>query len=99
MTSAPSRSPAARWNSNVSNRSRLLADVAAQAAWRDECQVSDPVPGSERHQFGGVRADLLLGRGRQVRRLGKRLAHASYSAGRDGQRAVGEPLGPTASAN
>ena len=50
--------------------------MTAKAARRGERQAGDPVPGSELDQFGGVRADLLLGRGRQVRGLGQRLAHA-----------------------
>ena len=50
--------------------------MTAQAARRGERQASDPVPGSQRDELGGVLPDLLLGRGRQVRWLGKRLAHA-----------------------
>ncbi len=54
----------------------VVGDVAAQAPGRSERQARDPVPGSELDQLGGVRADLLLRRGGQVRWLGKRLTHA-----------------------
>ena len=37
--------------------------------------MGDAVPSSEVNQLDGVRAHLLLGRGRQVRRLGQWLAH------------------------
>ena len=60
----------------------VVGDVATQAAWRGEREAGDPVLGSELDQLGGVRADLLLGCGRQVRWLGKGLAHAIQSTGR-----------------
>jgi hypothetical protein len=49
--------------------------VAAQAAGRGERQGGDAVPGSELDQFSGVRADLLLGRGRQAYGLVQHRSH------------------------
>jgi hypothetical protein len=59
----------------------VVGDVAAQAAGRGERLGGDAVPGSDLDQFGGVRADLLPGRGRQVRWLGRRLARVRRSTG------------------
>lgn len=59
----------------------VVTDVTAESAWGGEREVSDPVPGGHSHQFGGMRADLLLGRGRQVFGLGEWLAHVVYSTG------------------
>ena len=53
----------------------VLGNVAAKSAWRGEGQVCDAVPGGKLDESGSVRAHLLLGGRRQVRRLGKRLAH------------------------
>jgi hypothetical protein len=81
VTSAPGRSAAARLNPNTPDRVPVAGDVAAQAAGRGECQGGDTVPGRELDQLGGVRADLLPGRGRHVRWLGRRLAHVRPSPG------------------
>jgi hypothetical protein len=81
MTSAPSRSAAAHWNSNNSDRSRLPATWPRGRPGEANARDGDAAPGSELDQFGGVRADLLLGRGRQVRWLGRRLARVRRSAG------------------
>jgi hypothetical protein len=53
----------------------VIGDVAAEPAEGGKRQVGDPVPGGQLDQFGGVRADLLLGGGRLVRRLGESLAY------------------------
>jgi hypothetical protein len=53
----------------------VVGDVAAQAAGRGERQGGDAVPGSELDQFSGVRADLLLGRGRQAYGLVQHRSH------------------------
>ena len=60
----------------------VVADVAAESARRGERKVGDAVPGSGLHQLGGVLADLLLGRWRQVLGFGECLAHATYRTGR-----------------
>jgi len=73
----------------------VVGDVAAQAAGRGGRQGGDAVPGGELDPLGGVRADLLPGRGRQVRWPGKRLAHVRPSPGHQTGRPR-EPLVPTA---
>lgn len=53
----------------------VVGDVAADPAWGGEGEIGDAVPGSELDQLGGMRADLVLGGGRQVGWLGEWLAH------------------------
>ena len=53
----------------------VLGNVAAKSAWRGEGQVCDAVPGGKLDESGSVRAHLMLGGRRQVRWLGKWLAH------------------------
>jgi hypothetical protein len=74
--SAPSRLAAARWNSKHVEQVAVVGDVAAEPAGGGEGQVGDAVPGRQADELAGTVADLLLGGGRQVRRLGERLAHA-----------------------
>ena len=52
-----------------------VGNVAAKSAWRGEGQVCDAVPGGKLDESGSVRAHLMLGGRRQVRWLGKWLAH------------------------
>jgi hypothetical protein len=55
----------------------VLGDVAAELAGGGEGQAGDAVPGRRADdELAGVGADLLLGGGRQVRRLGGGLARA-----------------------
>jgi hypothetical protein len=44
----------------------VVTDVAAEPTGGGEREVSDPVPGGYLHQLGGMRTNLLLGRGRQA---------------------------------
>ena len=53
----------------------VVGNVAAKSARRGEGQIRDAIPGGKLDQPGGVRAHLLLGGRRQVRWLGKWLAH------------------------
>jgi hypothetical protein len=53
----------------------VMSDVAAEPAGGGESEIGDAMPGSELNQRSGMRADLLLGGGRQVGRLGEWLAH------------------------
>ena len=53
----------------------VIGDVPAEAAGGGVGEAGAAVPGGQGDQAGGVRADLLLGAGRQVRRLGEWLAH------------------------
>src|SRR5450755_848078 len=55
----------------------VVGDVAAEPAGGGEGQVRDSVPGRQADELAGVSADLLLGGGRQMRRLGEGLAHAA----------------------
>ena len=48
-----------------------VGDVAAEPAGGGERKISDPVPGGQFDQLGATGADLLLGGGRQVQRLGE----------------------------
>ena len=72
----------------------VAGDAAAQTAGRCERLGGDATPASELDLFGSVRADMLLGRGRQVRWLGKRLAHVRQPTGHQTGR-LREPLVPT----
>jgi len=60
----------------------VVGDMAPDPTGGGEGQAGDAVPGSQADQLGGVGADPLLGGGRQVRRLGERLAHAVSLPGR-----------------
>lgn len=55
----------------------IASNVAVEPAGGCEGEVGDAMPGSELDQLGGMRADLLLGGGWQVRRFGEWLAHAA----------------------
>lgn len=59
----------------------VVTDVASEPTWGGEREVSDPVPSGEPNQLGSIPADLLLGRGRQVFRLGEWLTHIAHSTG------------------
>ena len=48
----------------------VVGDVAAEPSGGGEGQVGDAVPGGQVDAVGGTGPDLLLGGGRQVRRLG-----------------------------
>jgi hypothetical protein len=54
----------------------VVGEVAAEPAGGGEGQVSDAVRAARLTSSRRTVADLLLGGGRQVRRLGERLAHA-----------------------
>jgi hypothetical protein len=62
----------------------VVGEVAAEPAGGSEGETGDAVPGSELAQLGSMGADLQLGGGRQMRRLGEWLAHAASLTARGG---------------